>query len=182
MSRPRKARRSLTLAAWVAAGFAAALLLAVVGAMLLGERPVVVLSGSMEPAFSPGDVLIERRVEPRQVEIGQIVTFHEPGSDRSITHRVRSVEARGAKLIFTTKGDADNGVQRWSIDAGGELGQPQWRIPRVGYAVMLAKTPIGLILVVLLPLLLLAGWEIYRVWRPHEDRDLTPGEAHGART
>ncbi len=179
MSRLRLARRSLTLAGWLGAGFAAALLLAIAGSLLLGERAVVVLSGSMEPAFSPGDVLIERGIEPRQVKIGQIVTFHEPGSDRSITHRVRSVEARGQKLVFTTKGDADNGVQRWSIGAGGELGQPQWRIPAIGYVVMLVKTPLGLIAIVLLPLLLLAGWEIFRVWRPRG----SPGpraEAHGA--
>jgi signal peptidase I len=179
MTRPRMPRRPLALVAWLAAGFAAALLLAVVGSMLLGERPVVVLSGSMEPAFSPGDVLIERSVEPRQVEIGQVVTFHEPGSDRSITHRVRSIEAHGPKLVFTTKGDADNGVQRWSIDRVGELGQPQWRIPLAGYAVMLAKTPLGLVLIVLLPLLAIAGWEIYGVWRPREDRDPRPG-AHRA--
>jgi signal peptidase len=179
MSRLGAARRPLALMAWLGAGFTAALLLAVVGSMLLGERPVVVLSGSMEPAFSPGDVLIERSVEPRQVKIGQIVTFPEPGSDRSITHRVRSIEARGSKLVFTTKGDADNGVQRWSIDKSGELGQPRWRIPIVGYAVMLAKTPLGLVLIVLLPLLAIAGWEIYGVWRRDGDRD--PGtEAHGA--
>ncbi len=181
MTRLRSARRPLALAAWLAAGFTAALLLAVAGAMLLGERPVVVLSGSMEPVFSPGDVLIERSVEPRQVKIGQIVTFQEPGSDRSITHRVRSIEAHGPKLVFTTKGDADNGVQRWSIGRGGDLGQPQWRIPLVGYAVMVAKTPLGLVSIVLLPLLLIAGWEIYRVWRPREDRDPRP-EAHGAPT
>jgi signal peptidase len=177
----RMPTRPLALSAWLAAGFAAALLLAVVGSMLLGERPVVVLSGSMEPAFSPGDVLIERPVEPRQVKVGQVVTFHEPGSERSITHRVRSIEARGPKLVFTTKGDADNGVQRWSIDRGGELGQPRWRIPMVGYAVMLAKTPLGLVLIVLLPLLAIAGWEIYGVWRPREDHDRRP-EAHGAST
>lgn len=179
MSRLRPARRPLTLAGWLGAGFATALLLAVAGSLLLGERAVVVLSGSMEPAFSPGDVLIERSVEPRQVKIGQIVTFHEPGSDRSITHRVRRVETRGRKLVFTTKGDADNGIQRWSIDAGGELGQPQWRIPAIGYAVMLTKTPLGLVAIVLLPLLLLAAWEVYRVWRPGDDRGPSP-EAHGA--
>jgi signal peptidase len=181
MSRTRRAQRPLTLAGWLAAGFTAALLLATVGSLLLGDRAVVVLSGSMEPTFSPGDVLIERSVEPRQVKIGQIVTFHEPGTDRSITHRVRSVEARGRKLVFTTKGDADNGVQRWSIDAGGELRQPVWRIPAIGYVVMLTKTPLGLIAIVLLPLLAVAGWEIYRVWRPRE-RSGPPAEAHGARS
>jgi signal peptidase I len=180
MSRLRPARRPLALAAWLLAGFVAAMLLVVAGALLLGDRAVVVLSSSMEPAFSPGDVLIERSVEPRQVEIGQVVTFHEPGSDRMLTHRVRRIETRGPKLVFVTKGDADNGIQRWAIDPGGELGQPLGRIPAIGRAVMLAKTPLGLIGIVLVPLLLVAGWEIFRIWRPREAGSLT--ETHGART
>lgn len=178
MSRLRPAKGPLALAGWLLAGFTAALLLIVVGALLLGDRAVVVLSGSMEPAFSAGDVLIERGVEPRDVEVGQVVTFHEPGTDRTLTHRVRKVEARGSKLIFTTKGDADNGLQRWSIDPGGELGQPLGRIPAIGRLVMLAKTPLGLVAIVLLPLLLLAGWEIFRIWRPRQGDGLA--EVHGA--
>ncbi len=181
MSLSPAARRPLTLAGWVVAGFAVTLLLAVVGSLLLGERPVVVLSGSMEPAFSAGDVLIERSVEPRELQIGQVVTFDEPETERSITHRVRSIEAQGPKLVITTKGDADNGVQRWAIARDGELGQPLWRIPLVGRLAMLAKTPLGLVGLVLLPLLAVAGWEIYRIWRPREV-DRLPSGAHGAST
>jgi signal peptidase I len=181
MSLQQVARRMLGLAGWVTAGFTAALLLAIVGALLLGERPVVVLSGSMEPSFSAGDVLIERGVEPREVQIGQIVTFDEPETERTITHRVRSIEAQGSKLVITTKGDADNGVQRWRIARDGELGQPAWRIPMVGHLAMLAKTPLGLVGLVLLPLLVIAGWEIYRTWRPRE-ADHLPSGAHGAST
>lgn len=181
MSLSQVARRALTLAGWVTAGFAATLLLAIVGSLLLGERPVVVLSGSMEPSFSAGDVLIERGIEPRELQIGQIVTFDEPETERTITHRVRSIEAQGQKLVVTTKGDADNGVQRWAIDRDGELGRPAWRIPMVGHLAMLAKTPLGLLGLVLLPLLAVAGWEIYRIWRPREPGRL-PSRAHGAST
>jgi signal peptidase I len=173
-------RRPLTLASWLLAGFVGALLVVVAGALLLGDRAVVVLSGSMEPVLSPGDVLIERSVEPRQVKIGQIVTFHEPGSDRMLTHRVRKIEARGSKLVFVTKGDADNGIQRWSIDPGGELGQPLGRIPAVGRVVMLAKTPLGLVGIVIVPLLLVAAWEIFRIWRPRRAEGLL--EAQRARS
>jgi signal peptidase len=180
MSLPRAARGPLALAGWLLAGFTGALLLTIVGALLLGDRAVVVLSGSMEPVFSPGDVLIEQGVEPGNVEIGQVVTFHEPGSDRMLTHRVRKIEARGPKLIFTTKGDADNGLQRWSIDRGGELGQPVGRIPAIGRVVTLAKQPLGLVGIVLVPLLIVAGLEIFRIWKPR--RGDGPPEVHGARS
>jgi signal peptidase len=169
VKRPGRARDAATLLAWVAVAFAGVLLLTVGGSLLVGERAVVVLSGSMEPAFSSGDVLIERSVEPSEVKIGQIVTFREPETDRSITHRVRRIERRGSKLVFTTKGDADNSIQRWAIAANGELGQPLRTIPAIGRAVMLARTPLGLLGIVIVPLLALAGWEILRIWRPRAD-------------
>ena len=106
MSRLDAARGPLALAGWLLAGFIGALLLATIGALLLGDRAVVVLSGSMEPAFSPGDVLIEQSVEPRGVEIGQVVSFHEPGSDRMLTHRVRKVESRGSKPAMACSASA----------------------------------------------------------------------------
>lgn len=162
----RAARALPGLASWVLAGFTGLLLLVLLGALLLGNRAVIVLSGSMEPAFSPGDVLIERGIEPSAVEIGQVVTFHDPSSDRMLTHRVRKIEVRGEKLVFVTKGDADNGLQRWSIAADGRLAQPIGRIPAVGHVAMLTKTPLGLIGLVMLPLLAVAGWEIRRIWRP----------------
>lgn len=179
MSGLRRARAGTALLGWVAIAFVGALSLTVAGSLLVGERAVVVLSGSMEPAFSPGDLLIEQSIEPSEVKIGQVVTFREPGTDRSITHRVRQVEAKGSRLVFTTKGDADNSVERWSIAANGELGQPVRRIPAIGHLAMLAKTPLGLLGIVILPLLLLGSWEILRIWRPSESRVEVPAEAHG---
>lgn len=179
MSGLRRTRTGVALLGWVVIAFAGALLLTLAGSLLAGDRAVVVLSGSMEPVFSPGDLLIERSVEPSETEIGQIVTFREPGTDRSITHRVRRIEASGSRLIFTTKGDADNSIQRWSIAADGELGQPVWTIPAIGHLAMLAKTPLGLLGIVILPLLLLGGWEIARIWRPREDGAEIAWEAPG---
>jgi signal peptidase I len=177
----RRTRCGAVLLGWVAVAFAGVLMLTVAGSLLVGDRAVLVLSGSMEPAFSAGDLLIERGVEPSEVEIGQIVTFRDPRADRSITHRVRRVETRGSRLVFTTKGDADNSVQRWAIAADGELGQPEWTVPAIGHVAMLARTPLGLIAIVILPLLALAGWEILRIWRPRQERPEIALEARGGR-
>jgi signal peptidase len=175
MRRLARTREVAGLAGWILTGLVGALFLVVAVSLLLGQRAVVVLSGSMEPAFSPGDVLIERGVEPSQVEVGQIVTFQEPGTDLVLTHRVRRIESNGPQIVFTTKGDADNSVQRWAIGRGEQLGRPVQAIPKIGYAVMFAKTPLGLVAIVLLPLFAIAGFEIARIWRPP-----IPEEAHGA--
>ena len=53
------------------------------------ESPVVVvLSGSMEPAFQPGDILfLNNAVE--QVGVGDVVVFKIKDRDIPIVHRIR---------------------------------------------------------------------------------------------
>ena len=53
------------------------------------ESPiVVVLSGSMEPAFQRGDLLFLTNYEDEEVRVGEIVVFKIDGRDIPIVHRV----------------------------------------------------------------------------------------------
>merc|ERR1712224_533628 len=71
------------------------------------ESPVVVvLSGSMEPAFQRGDILFLYNGE-KEVESGDIVVFNLDGRDIPIVHRVlRSHEnTADGQMDILTKGD-----------------------------------------------------------------------------
>ena len=79
------------------------------------ESPVVVvLSGSMEPAFQRGDILFLNN-DDRPVEAGEIVVFKIEGREIPIVHRVLNVH-EGQKLSngkseptkYLTKGDNNN--------------------------------------------------------------------------
>lgn len=75
--------------------------------VLVGAKPITVLSGSMEPTFSAGDV-IWVDTDKSSVEIGAIVVFHpEAYSNDLITHRVIATNT-GSKKTYTTQGDANN--------------------------------------------------------------------------
>lgn len=53
------------------------------------ESPiVVVLSGSMEPAFHRGDLLFLTNYQEEPVRVGEIVVFKVEGRDIPIVHRV----------------------------------------------------------------------------------------------
>ncbi|CAH1758855.1 14168_t:CDS:2 [Entrophospora sp. SA101] len=71
------------------------------------ESPiVVVLSGSMEPAFYRGDILfLSMPNEP--VKVGDIVVFKIPGREVPIVHRVIKLhdEVQSGKQYILTKGD-----------------------------------------------------------------------------
>lgn len=152
---------------WAAIGLGGGLLLAIAAPLVFEARPLTVLSGSMEPTLHTGDIVVAKRIEPADVRIGDVVTYRAP-KGRLITHRVRGMHRSGERFVFVTKGDANNSTERWTMQAGDELSRSVYRVPMAGH--LLAKTGSreGKLALIVLPLLLLAAWEITRIWRPGE--------------
>jgi signal peptidase I len=169
-------RRAAVLVLWVALGAGATFLAAGAASTLLGFRILAVFSGSMAPAIETGDVVVDERIGPLDANVGDIVTFRDPHGSRLITHRVRRVRWEGEWIKFTTKGDINNNVESWKVPADGSIGRVRFRLPRVGYAAAWVGSPIGRILLVVIPALLLAAFELRRIWFP------AAKEQRGART
>jgi signal peptidase len=100
-------------------------------------RPVTVLSGSMQPTFSAGDLIIARPEPLRGVRVGQVISYHVPVGDRQVeTHRVIRILQGGANPVVQTQGDANNSRDPWTAKLHG---RQAWRlslvIPHAGYVV-----------------------------------------------
>jgi signal peptidase I len=117
--------------------------LALVGVLLaLGFRPLVVRSGSMEPAVNTGDLIFTRMIEAGQAEVGDVVTFQDPSrSEELVTHRVVSIEPRQTSLSFRTQGDANTGHEDWTVQADGQIGRYAFRVPGAGYVLSSVSDP-----------------------------------------
>lgn len=125
------------------------------------------MSGSMEPNISTGDLVITMPVAPREAATGDVVTFNDPEqSGRLLTHRVASSAPRGENYSFVTKGDANDNAERWSVPADGRIGRVAFRLPKLGYAMALSRSPGARIALIALPALLLAGFALASIWRP----------------
>jgi len=159
--------RPLTaLVTGLAIGAVLALGVAAAGPRIIGWQPMTILTGSMRPALRPGDVVVDRMVAPTAVRPGDIVTFHDPNrAGKLVTHRVRFVARRGALVDVVTRGDANNVSERWSIAADGRIGRVAYRIPSLGYLGQWVGTPLGRLLAIVVPALLLALIELRAVWR-----------------
>lgn len=85
------------------------------------ESPVVVvLSGSMEPAFQRGDILLLTNHDD-PIRVGEIVVFKVKDRDIPIVHRVMKVhEKEDGKVEILTKGD-NNRVDDRGLYAPGQL-------------------------------------------------------------
>ena len=156
---------------WAVVVVAAALILAVALPLAFGDRPHTVLTGSMEPTISAGDVVVDARISPLDARVGDVVTFRDPeDQSKLITHRVKRIRRGGSHLWFTTQGDANNTTEHWRIAADGELGRVAYKVPWVGHVAVLTHTPLGLGLLLVVPLLLLGLDELVRIWRPAREQ------------
>jgi signal peptidase len=161
------ARAARLLVQYLVLGFACGLLLAIALPLAFGGRPLVVLSGSMEPALATGDVVVVERIGPQDARVGDVVTYRNP-EGALVTHRVRSVRRHGSRFELVTKGDANNASERWTIDVDGELSRALYRVPLAGRLLARTSSREGKLVLIVAPLLLLGAWEIRRAWRPRE--------------
>lgn len=105
---------------------------------LFGYSSLVVMSGSMEPAISAGDLLIIRREATYQE--GEVVSFSDNGS--YITHRLVGQTDGG----FITQGDSNNVPDPDLIHAEQIVGRVVLVIPGLGGALLFLRTPAGILL------------------------------------
>ncbi|KAK3378884.1 hypothetical protein B0T24DRAFT_521358 [Lasiosphaeria ovina] len=111
---------------------------------------VVVLSGSMEPAFQRGDLLLLwNRNLFSETSVGEIVVYNVKDKDIPIVHRVVRKFGSGPNAKLLTKGD-NNLSDDTELYARGQdylvrkdiIGSVQGFIPFVGYVtIMLAEHP-----------------------------------------
>lgn len=114
--------------------------------MPFGYGVAVVLSGSMEPEFSQGDMITVKEAD--ELEVGDIVVFQEGGI--LIVHRIIDID--GDKI--TTKGDA-NSIADNPIDRSVIKGEVMFHIPYMGVLINVLKSPIGTICIIGAAILLL---------------------------
>jgi signal peptidase len=151
---------------WAALGLVIGAVLATGAPRLFGGTSLTVLSGSMEPAIHTGDVVVGRPIAASEARAGEVITFREPDSNRLVTHRLRRIRLRNGIAAMVTKGDANNAPERWRIPVGGRVSRVLYRVPRLGYARVFAGSPLGRLLLLVLPAFALAVFELKRIWRP----------------
>ncbi len=175
--RRRTVGRTLAgIAMWVVLALAVLVLATVTLGPRLGLFQVeTVLSGSMEPRFAAGDLIVVRPEPLEDVRAGQILSFHAPTPGHRVeTHRVVRVIDPGPHPIIVTKGDANSAPDPWRARLHGTTA---WRIvgvvPHAGSVIRTLREPwVHLIAVLLVPLLLAAA-ALRSIWRPAP----TAGEA-----
>ena len=109
---------------------------------IMGNDIYAVMSGSMEPYYHVGSVVIvDEHVEPEEVQIGDPITFH-LGNGSVATHRVIDIDPEAR--TFSTKGDANEDPDMAPVSFDNLIGKAGTSIPLIGYLPLYMRTPKGM--------------------------------------
>lgn len=133
-----------------------------------GWRVDAVMSGSMEPELKVGSLIITQPVESNAILIGDTITFYCPINKEMISHRVIAIE-NGTLSYFRTKGDANEDPDPFIVPAQNVVGKVCFHVPYMGYVTQFIKTPLGIILILGIPGLIIIIMEMINIWRVLRD-------------
>ncbi|MCM1284970.1 MAG: signal peptidase I [Acetobacter sp.] len=130
-----------------------------------GVTPLVVQSGSMSGTAADhievGDLVLIDKVDTQDLKEGDIIAFKD--KNIIVTHRIKSIEKdENGKLLFTTKGDANNVEDANSVTADNVVGIYEQRIPKLGNFAMFLQQPLGMVLFIGVPVLVFIMYDIIR--------------------
>lgn len=136
------------------------------GATQLGYiKPLVVISGSMEPGIMTGDLVVDVQKSTADVKVGEVTSIYSPVTRNLVSHRIVSIEpTTDGRWSIEMKGDANDAQDGNAYVVGDHVWQPALQISGGGYFIStLTKpsvaVPLGFTLFCLLALSLLPASE-----------------------
>ena len=117
--------------------------MAIAAPLIMGFRPVVVLTGSMQPTFPVGSIVYYHKCAFEDLQEGDPITFK--AEDALVTHRITTVN--GISRTVVTKGDNNPTEDPAPVEENQIVGKTtKFAIPFAGYFVTYGKKPVAIAL------------------------------------
>jgi len=132
---------------------------------VMGYTPMSVQTDSMKPTFCAGDMIIIKKCDPDQLEVGDIITFHAIIENQNVlnTHRIEKIDDSTGVRVFTTKGDNNALSDKSEIVYGDIVGEYVTKIPGLGKVMDFLKSSVGFLVCILLPMLAFFIYQVYNL-------------------
>lgn len=140
---------------------------------LFNIRMFTVASGSMEPRYEVGDVLISKETAPSDIKIGDTVSYLGTKGDfngKVITHEVIDIEQDSAgHYIFHTKG-LSNLIEDPIVYENQLFGVVMYKSTILSFIYKVIGTKYGLLLFIIIPIFYIIGFELISAMLSREER------------
>lgn len=114
--------------------------------ILFGYEPMVIVTGSMQKTIPVGSLVVSHKVDPRRLEVGDVISFEKPIGAKGIdTHRIVAIKNDKGKRLYQTKGDSNPIVDPWVItfEPGMAAHRMAFSVPYAGNALIFARSRFG---------------------------------------
>lgn len=155
MQMPKKVKKIWDIVTTVLVVLVVIFAVFLMGSRLVGLQVYHVISPSMEPTYSVGDLIYVKEVDPDSVKVGDPITFVLNEELVVATHRVVSIDSENRQ--FTTKGDANSTEDAAPVHFNNLIGVPVFSVPLLGYVSAYIQNPPGMYVAIALGVILLAA-------------------------
>lgn len=155
MQMPKKVKKVWDIVTTVLVVLVVIFAIFLMGSRLIGLQVFNVVSGSMEPNYSVGDLIYVKTVDPESVQVGDPITFVLNEDLVVATHRVTAIDSENRQ--FTTKGDVNKTDDAAPVHFNNLIGVPVFAIPLLGYVSEFIQHPPGMYIAIAFGVLLLAA-------------------------
>ena len=134
----------------------------------------VIISESMIPSINVYDAVVTVRVGQDNIKMNDIITFISKDIETAgtpITHRVIGIVETENGIKYRTKGDHNNTADFALIAPDEVIGKVYLRIPMIGYLQTFMTKPIGWLLIVVIPCLLIIGSDVIKLIRNANEKN-----------
>ncbi len=162
-----------------------------------GLQFFAVTSGSMTPTLPVGSLINVGPYKLEELKAGDIITYQVPADNSDnpaiVTHRIANIDKQEeTRLVgegedqveknvitysITTKGDANNAPDNYTVKPGNIIGLYQRHVPYLGYVTSFSQTPTGFILLVITPGVILIVWEVISLITHFKEQSLKKSQA-----
>lgn len=126
-------------------------------------RVFTIASGSMDPAYKVGDVILVKETTPEELRVGDVITYLGNKSSVSgmiVTHRITKIETKSdGSLLFTIKGDA-NQVEDPVIDSSQIYGKVTMKLTLITLISNVIHNQFGFFFLIFIPIVLFIFLEV----------------------
>lgn len=129
---------------------------------IMGIKPFIVLTGSMEPTIKAGDLVIVKEVELQELKQGDIIAFRHTKEDVVLIHRIVRKDTKDGKTILKTKGDNNKTEDEFSVEYKDVEGIYVIRFNQLGTIAMFIRSTQGLIISVLSIITIFFLWQLIK--------------------
>ena len=115
--------------------------------LIAAQHLNVVVSGSMEPAFYRGDIVLVQKADflginefnPDDVKVGDVVVYDAAWYDQPVIHRIINITDINGTTMYVIKGDNNNGPDPYYVKSNQikekvvTFGDNLVIVPKIGY-------------------------------------------------